>query len=172
VKGLAQHGRTQRTEFSPPFLVGDCSTCCPTAVCPRVALRSARVRRGRPGSDSKRRARVASDHYINHAVKPLPWHRLSAIGFEDLNGLKQGKCPSRGKNFGIAALPLRVSAARKDVMDLATRTFQRSSTSTLLRVLISFQRRDHSSRGASQRPERQLRCNRPGHPLIRPRSRR
>ena len=49
---------------------------------------SARVRRRRPGSKRKRRARIARDHFINHAVKQLPWQRLSAIGFEDLNGLK------------------------------------------------------------------------------------
>jgi hypothetical protein len=39
------------------------------------------------------------------AVKQLPWHRLSAIGFEDLNGLKRCKSQSRGKNFRIAAAP-------------------------------------------------------------------
>jgi hypothetical protein len=49
---------------------------------------SARVRRRRPRSKGKRRARIARDHYINHAVKQLPRHRLSAIGFEGLNGLK------------------------------------------------------------------------------------
>jgi len=42
---------------------------------------SARVRRRRPGSKGQRRARIARDHYINRAVKQLPWHRLSAIGF-------------------------------------------------------------------------------------------
>jgi hypothetical protein len=51
------------------------------------------------------RARIARDHYINHAVKQLPWHRLSAIGFEDLNGLKRGKSPNRAKNFRKAAAP-------------------------------------------------------------------
>jgi hypothetical protein len=66
---------------------------------------SARVRRRRPGSKRKRRARIARDHYINHAVKQLPWHRLSAIGFEDLNGLKRGKSPTRSKNFRKAAAP-------------------------------------------------------------------
>jgi putative transposase len=66
---------------------------------------SARVRRRRPGSKRKRRARIARDHYINRAVKQLPWHRLSAIGFEDLNGLKRGKSPTRGKNFRKAAAP-------------------------------------------------------------------
>ena len=64
---------------------------------------SARVRRRRPGSKGKRRARIARDHDMNHAVKQLPWPRLSAIGFEDLNGLKRGKSQSRGKNFRIAA---------------------------------------------------------------------
>ena len=47
---------------------------------------SARVRRRRPASKGQRRARIARDHSINRAVKQLPWHRLSAIGFEDSNG--------------------------------------------------------------------------------------
>ena len=34
---------------------------------------SARVRRRRPGSKRKRRARIARDHFINRAVKQLPW---------------------------------------------------------------------------------------------------
>src|SRR6201987_2985893 len=66
---------------------------------------SARVRRRRPGSRGKRRACIARDHSINHAVKQLPWQRLSAIGFEDLSGLKRGKSRRRGKNFRIAAAP-------------------------------------------------------------------
>ena len=40
---------------------------------------SARVRRRRPGSKGKRRARIARDHDMNHAVKQLPapfCHRL------------------------------------------------------------------------------------------------
>jgi transposase len=50
-------------------------------------------------------ARLARDHFINRAVEQLPWHRLCAIGFEVLNGLKRGKSPTRGKNFHKAAAP-------------------------------------------------------------------
>jgi hypothetical protein len=80
---------------------------------------SARVRRRRPGSKGKRRARIARDHYINHAVKQLPWHRLSAIGFEDLNGLKRGKSKSRGKTFRKAAAPWTYRRVRQRIECLA-----------------------------------------------------
>ena len=80
---------------------------------------SVRVRRRCPGSKSKRRARVARDHYINRAVKQLPWHRLSAIGFEDLNGLKRGKSQTRSKNFRIAAAPWTYRRVRQRIECLA-----------------------------------------------------
>ena len=81
---------------------------------------SARVRRRRPGSKRKRRARIARDHSINRAVKQLPWHRLSAIGFEDLKGLKRGKSQqTRGKNFRKAAAPWTYRRVRQRVECLA-----------------------------------------------------
>jgi transposase len=76
---------------------------------------SARVRRCRPGSAGKRRAYIARDHYIYNAVKQLPWQRLSAIGFEDLNGLKRGRSRRRGKNFRIAAARWTYRRARQRV---------------------------------------------------------
>jgi transposase len=85
----------------------------------RWRLISARVRRRRPGSKRKRRARFARDHAINHAVKQLPWDRLFAIGFEDLNGLKRGKSPSRGKNFRKAAAPWTYRRVRQRIECLA-----------------------------------------------------
>ena len=80
---------------------------------------AARVRRRRPGSKRKRRARIARTEYVNRAVKQVPWHRLSAIGFEDLNGLKRGKSNSRGKNFRIAAAPWRYRWVRQRIECLA-----------------------------------------------------
>lgn len=80
---------------------------------------SARVRRRRPGSQGKRRAGIARDPSINHAVKQLPWQRLSAIGFEDLNGLKRGKSNRRGKIFRIAAAPWTYRRVRQRVECLA-----------------------------------------------------
>jgi transposase len=80
---------------------------------------SARVRRRRPGSQGKRRACIARDHCINHAVKQLPWQRLSAIGFEDLNGLKRGKSQRRGKTFRISAAPWTYRRVRQRIECLA-----------------------------------------------------
>ena len=81
---------------------------------------SARVRRRRPGSKRKRRARIARDHFINRAVKQLPWHRLRAIGFEDLNGLTRGKSQTRGKNFRKAAAPWTYRRVRQRIECLAS----------------------------------------------------
>ena len=73
-----------------------------------------------PSSTSHLRTKGRSrDHSINHAVKQLPWHRLSAIGFEDLDGLKRGKSQSRGKNFRIAAAPWTYRRARQWIESLA-----------------------------------------------------
>jgi hypothetical protein len=63
--------------------------------------------------------RIARDHSINHAVKQWPWQRLSAIGFEDLNGLKKGKSATRGKNFGKAAPPSTYRRVRQRIECLA-----------------------------------------------------
>ena len=66
---------------------------------------SARVRRRRPGSKDKRRARIARDHSINHAVKQLTWRRLSAIGFED------------GRSTALRQPKGRRKVCRKSVLD-------------------------------------------------------
>lgn len=62
-----------------------------------------RVRRSKPGSRGRLRARRARTHYINRQVNELPWDRVSAIGLEDLAGIKQGKgaigSPKSGKKF-------------------------------------------------------------------------
>jgi Putative transposase DNA-binding domain len=93
---------------------------------PARSRRSARIggrsRRGFVGAVPEANAsgaRIARDHYINHAVKQLPWHRLLAIGFEDLNGLKRGKSPTRGKNFRIAAAPWTYRRVRQRIECLA-----------------------------------------------------
>jgi predicted RNA-binding Zn-ribbon protein involved in translation (DUF1610 family) len=67
----------------------------------------------------KQRARIARDHYINRAVKQLPWHRLSAIGVEDLNGLKRCKSQTRGKNIRKAAAPWTYGRVRQQIECLA-----------------------------------------------------
>jgi len=80
---------------------------------------SAQVRRRRPGSKGKRRARIARNEYINRAVKQLPWHRLRAIGYENLNGLKRGRSKTRGKNFRKAAAPWTYRRVRQRIECLA-----------------------------------------------------
>jgi putative transposase len=50
-----------------------------------------RVRRAKPGSKGKERAIVARGNYINQKVNELPWGHISAIGVEELKGIKQGK---------------------------------------------------------------------------------
>lgn len=50
-----------------------------------------RVRRRRPGSKGRRRARRQRDQLICEAAKRLPWDRLRAVAFEDLRGIKRGK---------------------------------------------------------------------------------
>ena len=80
---------------------------------------AARVRRRRPGSRRKRRARIARREYINRAVRQLPWHRLCAIGFEDLKGLKKGKSRTRSKHFRKAAAPWSYRQVRQRIECLA-----------------------------------------------------
>lgn len=80
---------------------------------------SAKVRCCRPGSKGKRRARIMRDHYINRMVKQLPWHRMSAIGFEDLLNLKRGKQKGRGKGFRKAAAPWTYRRVRQRIECLA-----------------------------------------------------
>jgi transposase len=62
-----------------------------------------RVRRSKPGSKGKLRARRARTHYINRQINELPWDRISAIGVEELAGIKSGKgqkgSPKFYKNF-------------------------------------------------------------------------
>jgi IS605 OrfB family transposase len=80
---------------------------------------SAKVRRRRPGSKGKRRARIMRDHYVNHIVKLMPWHRLTAIGIEDLHNMKRGKQKGRGKNFRKAAAPWTYRRVRQRIECLA-----------------------------------------------------
>jgi IS605 OrfB family transposase len=79
-------------------------------------------RHGSAGAGSKRKrcARIARDQFINHAVKQLPWHRLRAIVFEDLNGLKQGTSPTGNQTFRQAAAPWTYRRVRQRIECLAT----------------------------------------------------
>jgi IS605 OrfB family transposase len=78
-----------------------------------------RVRRRKPGSKGKRRARIARDQFISRIVKQLPWEHISTIGMEDLNGLKTGKQPGRGKRFRRALAPWVYRQVRQRVENMA-----------------------------------------------------
>lgn len=66
-----------------------------------------KVRRRRPGSKGRRRARRERDDLVNYCAKRLPWARVRAVAFEDLTGIKRGKKPGRGRSFRRAMAPWR-----------------------------------------------------------------
>lgn len=68
-----------------------------------------RVRRCKPGSKGKLRARKARDRYIHETVNRLPWSKLRLIVIEDLKGIKHGKSPKRGKQFRKVVAPWTVA---------------------------------------------------------------
>jgi len=73
-----------------------------------------------PASTRKRRALLAGNHFIDHAAKQWRWDRLSAVGFKDLNGLKQGESPTRGQNFRKAAAPWTSRRVRQPIACLVS----------------------------------------------------
>lgn len=68
-----------------------------------------RVRRCKPGSKGKRRARRARDRYINETVNRLPWRQIKLIAVENLKNIKDGKKQGRGTSFRKAVAPWTVS---------------------------------------------------------------
>jgi hypothetical protein len=58
-----------------------------------------KIRRRRPGSRGRRRARRERDQLICASTKHLPWRAIRAVAFEDLRGIKRGKKPGRGRVF-------------------------------------------------------------------------
>lgn len=58
-----------------------------------------KIRRRRPGSKGRRRARRERDDLVCASVKRLPWSEVRAVAYEDLTGIKRGKKPGRGKPF-------------------------------------------------------------------------
>jgi len=71
----------------------------------KVKAVCARVRRCKPKSKGRLRASRARKDYINREVKRLPWSTLGSLGVENLNNLKLGKRPGRGKGFRKAIAP-------------------------------------------------------------------
>ena len=64
-----------------------------------------KILRRRPGSKNRKRARAERTHYVNRAVKALPWDKMSILVFEDLRGIKKGKSANRSKQFRRKAAP-------------------------------------------------------------------
>lgn len=58
-----------------------------------------KVKRRRPGSRGRLRARRERDQLICETTKRLPWGRIRAVAFEDLSGIKFGKRRGRGRPF-------------------------------------------------------------------------
>ena len=56
-----------------------------------------KVKRRKPGSKGRRRARRERDDLICASVKRLPWGEVSAVAVEDLTGIKRGKKRGQGK---------------------------------------------------------------------------
>lgn len=64
-----------------------------------------KIRRKKPGSKAKRRARKQRRDYVCSVTKVLPWKTFGAIVAEDLKNLKHGKKKDRGKIFRKAMAP-------------------------------------------------------------------
>lgn len=96
-----------------------------------------KVRRRRPGSKGRRRARRERDQLICTATKRLPWASLRAVAFEDLRGIKRGKKRGQGRRLrrSLAAWRpplveqrLRCLAAEEGVLAVAVPGFGNSTT--------------------------------------------
>ena len=78
-----------------------------------------KIRRRRPGSKGRRRARRERDDLVCHAAKRLPWSDVRAIAFEDLAGIKRGKKPGRGRSFRRALAAWRATLTEQRIRCLA-----------------------------------------------------
>jgi hypothetical protein len=66
-----------------------------------------KVRRRKPGSKGRQRARRERDDLICASTRRLPWGEFRAVAFEDLAGIKFGKKRGRGRSFRRAMAPWR-----------------------------------------------------------------
>jgi hypothetical protein len=78
-----------------------------------------RVKRRKPGSKGRRRARRERDDLICAAVKRLPWDELGAVAVEDLRGIKHGKKPGQGKRLRRALAAWRPPVVHQRLLALA-----------------------------------------------------
>ena len=96
-----------------------------------------KIRRRRPGSKGRRRARRERDQLICEATKQLPWSEVSAVAFEDLRGIKRGKRPGQGRSFRRRLAPWRAGfveqrleclAAERGVLAIPVPAWRNSTT--------------------------------------------
>jgi len=78
-----------------------------------------KIRRRRPGSKGRRRARRERDQLICETTQQLPWSRISAVAFEDLRGIKRGKRPGSGRRLRRALAPWRAGRVEQRLVALA-----------------------------------------------------
>ena len=78
-----------------------------------------KVKRRKPGSKGRRRARRERDDLICSAVKQLPWTEISAVALEDLTGIKRGKKPGQGKALRRALAAWRTPLVHQRALALA-----------------------------------------------------
>jgi transposase len=96
-----------------------------------------KIRRRRPGSRGRRRARRERDQLICEATRRLPWDEISAVAFEDLRGIKRGKRAGQRRAFRRALAPWRAGfveqrleclAAERGVLAIAVPAWRNSTT--------------------------------------------
>lgn len=78
-----------------------------------------KIRRRKPGSKGRRRARRERDDLVCATTKRLPWDHVRAVAFEDLTGIKFGKKPGRSRSFRRAVAPWRPPLVEKRLTCLA-----------------------------------------------------
>lgn len=64
-----------------------------------------KIRRRKPGSESRARAFRERENLINRAINQLPLAGVKVIGVEALHDMKRGKQEKRGKSFRKAMAP-------------------------------------------------------------------
>jgi IS605 OrfB family transposase len=60
---------------------------------------SAKIRRRKPGSKARARARRERDQLVNRSLNELPWDETRVVAYEDLAGIKKGKRKKQTKAF-------------------------------------------------------------------------
>ena len=78
-----------------------------------------KVKRRKPGSKGRGRARRERDDLICGAVKRLPWSEIAAVAVEDLRGIKRGKKRGQGKRLRRSLAAWRPPVVHQRLLALA-----------------------------------------------------